>query len=109
MIIGFVGGEPRLNEELGEFLQSQYNVEPIHRGRALDDDASGDYVLLNVDNLSEAEWLHDDMGARLVHLKHPANHRMSEEMTDLCSVSVDCSGGFSRAREKLEMALTGCC
>ena len=108
MIIGFVGGDPRLNEQLGEHLESQYSVEPIESARVLDEGASGDYVLLNVDGLTEAEWLHDDMGARLVHLKHPGN-RLEEGMADLCSVSVDCGGGFSRAREKLEMALTGCC
>lgn len=109
MIIGFVGGDPRLNEELGDFLRDQYNVAPIHHGRSLDEADGGDYVLLNVDGPTEAEWLHDDMGARLVHLKHPANRPLDETMTNLCSVSVDCSGGFSRTREKLEMALTGCC
>jgi hypothetical protein len=109
MIIGLVGGDPRLNEQLGEFLRDQYDVQPLSSTNELDDRPSGDYVLTTVDNATEAQWLHDEMGARLVHLKHPSNRNLDEALTDLCSVSVDCAGGFSRAREKLEMALTGCC
>lgn len=107
MILGFVGGESDLNQELGDFLDEDYGVEPRTGTDGLEEH-DGDVVVTDVNDEEDARWLHDDLGARLIFMNHPDNGD-EETLRDLCSVSVDCAGGYDRAREKLEMILMGCC
>jgi len=110
MIIGLVGGEPELNEELGRLLEDRYQTTLVFDKDGLERHKDQDCVFVNVTDKNQAEWLHDEQGARLVYLEHPSNQlEHLQPLKQYCSFSIDSSGGITRTRRKLEMTLMGCC